>query len=323
MSASYVDYIRGQVGHRKIFLAFASVILCNSQGQILLQHRTDLDVWGLPGGVMELGEDILLCARRELREESGLEAGELSLVGVYTDPRWDVTYPSGDQVQQFTVCMAGQWLGGTPQVDGIETRAQAFFNPAEIPWGQIPPWYAAMLQDHLAGRAPAFSPPHTGTQLESQVAVLRRAIGLSPAILVGATGVVMHPDGRLLMVQRSDNRQWTFPGGYCDLGENAAHTAVREIQEETGLQAVPTRLLGVYSPPALYTYPNGDQVQSIAAIFHMLPAGGELHASESETLQAAWKSPAEVLTLDANPLMQPLHAVVVNHLTSPRSFILT
>ncbi|MBK6325683.1 MAG: NUDIX domain-containing protein [Chloroflexi bacterium] len=30
------------------------------------------------------------------------------------------------------------------------------------------------------------------------------------------------------LVRRSDNGAWTFPAGYSDLGENVAHTAVRE-----------------------------------------------------------------------------------------------
>ena len=63
---SYLDWIRSQVGQRKIFLAFTSVVLRDEQGRLLLQRRTDFDVWGLPGGMLEPGEDILTCARREL-----------------------------------------------------------------------------------------------------------------------------------------------------------------------------------------------------------------------------------------------------------------
>ena len=59
---SYIAWLRGKVGSRKIFLVFGTVVLRDENGRILLQRRSDFDFWGLPGGVMELGEDIEACA---------------------------------------------------------------------------------------------------------------------------------------------------------------------------------------------------------------------------------------------------------------------
>jgi 8-oxo-dGTP pyrophosphatase MutT (NUDIX family) len=126
---SYISYIRDLVGHQKIFLAFASVILRDEAGRILLQRRADFNTWGLPGGSLELGEDIVSCARRELLEESGLTAGPLRLIGIYSEPAYDTVYPNGDQVQQYTVCFEGCRAGGELVVDGIETRDVRFFAP--------------------------------------------------------------------------------------------------------------------------------------------------------------------------------------------------
>jgi 8-oxo-dGTP diphosphatase len=42
------------------------------QEEILLLHRTDADEWVLPGGRPRRGESMVSCARREVREETGL-----------------------------------------------------------------------------------------------------------------------------------------------------------------------------------------------------------------------------------------------------------
>jgi ADP-ribose pyrophosphatase YjhB (NUDIX family) len=55
----------------------------------------------------------------------------------------------------------------------------------------------------------------------------------------GVRVVVLDEEGRLLLVrQRHEGRDlWLLPGGGIDEGENAAEAAVRELFEETGLQA--------------------------------------------------------------------------------------
>ena len=163
----YVEWIRSKVGHRKIFMVYASVIVVDENGRFLFQRRTDFDFWGLPGGVLELDEDIETCARRELFEETGLTVGDLSLVGVYTDPKFDVEYPNGDAVQQFTICFVGEMNGGKLQSDGIETTEHRFVDAAETPAlsnaevAVYPTsiWYKAMLHDWQHGTMPAFTPP--------------------------------------------------------------------------------------------------------------------------------------------------------------------
>ncbi len=311
---AYIEWLRSQVGHRRVFLAFASVILRDNQNHILLQKRTDFNLWGLPGGVLELGESILSCATRELREETGLIPGDFSLVGIYSDPKYEVTYPNGDQVQQYTICLQAQLQGGQMQVDGNEASDQRFFDPEEIPNEQIPVWYRGMLQAAIASGLPSFEAPFTHTKTIAQIEDIRSCIGRAPIIGVGSVAVLRDDRGRLLMVKRTDDSQWCLPGGFSNLGENAAYTAVRETMEETGLLVTPTRLLGVFSPPDLWVYPNGDQTQSLITLFDCHTIGGNLQPDQIETSAVAWMSPEEVIANTAHPLMRSLHRAVVEHL---------
>ncbi len=293
---SYIEWIRSKVGNRKIFLVFGCVILKDDHGRILMQRRTDFDFWGLPGGVLELHETVEECARRELAEETGLTVGDLNLVGVYTDPRHDVVYPNGDQVQQYAVCFTGLVNGGQGQPDGLETSAQHFFEPAQMNGLQIPLWYRDMLSDDASGRLPTFSPPFRGEHCLDQIRNVRPAVGTDRIVAVGAGSVVVREDGRILMVRRQDNGNWTFPAGYSDLGENVAHTAVRETLEETGYHTEPSRLIGVFSGPRFHaTFDNGDQVSNVGTLFRSRLLGGREQIERSEVSELAWMTPAEIM----------------------------
>jgi hypothetical protein len=66
MTDSYISWLRGQVGRRKILLVTASAVIRDAGGSILFQRRADFkeDWWGLPGGILEPGETISACIRR-------------------------------------------------------------------------------------------------------------------------------------------------------------------------------------------------------------------------------------------------------------------
>ena len=311
MTLAYIPHIRGLVGHQRIYLAFVSVVLRDEAGRVLLQHRGDFDIWGLPGGSLEMGETLEDCARRELLEETGLTAGALSLVGVYSEPKFEYTYPNGDQTQQFTICLQGQVAGGALTVDGVETRELRFYHPDELPLGSMFPWYAAMLKDALGGGEPAFGEAETRPVTQPQIEGMRAILGAAPFIAVGAIAVVVDEAGRLLMGLRTDDGWWDFPGGYANLGENAAGTAVREVREETGLDVLPERLLGMFAPPEVWTYPNGDQVYSVAALFRCRVVGGALQADQVETARLGWFTPAEVAAMPVHPIIAPMNRAVL------------
>lgn len=73
-------------------LIAADCIVVDEKNRLLLIRRGKppfKGAYALPGGFMDMGETIESTCRRELREETGVRAGRLKLVGVYSDPRRD------------------------------------------------------------------------------------------------------------------------------------------------------------------------------------------------------------------------------------------
>lgn len=66
--------------------------------------------------------------------------------------------------------------------------------------------------------------------------------------VVGIAAAARTPDGRWLLIRRSDSGGWALPGGTLEWGESLKTALERELKEETGapLHAM-GRLVGVYS----------------------------------------------------------------------------
>jgi len=58
---------------------------------LLIERKHDpyKNCWALPGGFLEMNENGLECAKRELLEETGLVVGEMEQTGAYTDVNRD------------------------------------------------------------------------------------------------------------------------------------------------------------------------------------------------------------------------------------------
>ena len=66
---------------------------------------------------------------------------------------------------------------------------------------------------------------------------------------IGVFGIITDNEGRVLLCHRRDYDLWNLPGGAVEAGESPWEALVREIKEETGFEAKPTHLTGVYSKP--------------------------------------------------------------------------
>jgi 8-oxo-dGTP diphosphatase len=73
-------------------LLAADCVVFDAGGRVLLirrRHPPFKGRYALPGGFVEIGETVEEACRRELAEETGVKAGRLRLVGVYSDPKRD------------------------------------------------------------------------------------------------------------------------------------------------------------------------------------------------------------------------------------------
>ncbi|WP_143463546.1 NUDIX domain-containing protein [Levilactobacillus enshiensis] len=102
---------------------------------------------------------------------------------------------------------------------------------------------------------------------------LRQKVGQQPLIVIGSAAVVRQHQ-QLLLVKRRDIQLWGLPAGSKELNEDTATTAERELHEETGLQGTVQQLLAVVSGQDMqYTYPNGDQIDSVTVVYDVLATG--------------------------------------------------
>jgi len=150
----YVEELRRLIGNRTLISPGVRAVIRNEDGDVLLQLRGDLRVWGLPAGGMELNESVQDALRREVLEETGLTVVRARPFGVYTHPRYGFRYPNGDHAQPFTIAFLIEEWTGTPTADGHESLDLRFFPlDALPPPEQVHRPHRTALQDvqrHLA-----------------------------------------------------------------------------------------------------------------------------------------------------------------------------
>jgi len=116
-------------------------------GRILLVRRVDNDLWSIPGGIMDWGEDVATTAARELEEETALRIVAIHrLLGVYSSPQRD------PRAHSVNVTVVAEVEGEAEVQDPLEVSEILPFRPEEIPWGYLAHDHERQLRDYLAGR---------------------------------------------------------------------------------------------------------------------------------------------------------------------------
>jgi ADP-ribose pyrophosphatase YjhB (NUDIX family) len=124
------------------------------------------------------------------------------------------------------------------------------------------------------------------------------------SVVPSVVAMVRNPDGRVLMIRRSDNGRWALPGGGHDIGESISDTVVREVWEETGIKAEVIDLSGIYTDPGhVMLYDDGEARQQFSICFRARLVGGDLRTSD-ETTEVRWVEPADLRDLDVHSTMR-------------------
>lgn len=110
---------------------------------VLIARKHPPPGWALPGGFVEVGETLEAAARREAREETGLDPRLTALLGCYSDPRRDA------RGHTVSVVYLGE-ARGTPRA-ADDAKDVGVFVPEQLP-SPLAFDHARILRDYLVYR---------------------------------------------------------------------------------------------------------------------------------------------------------------------------
>jgi ADP-ribose pyrophosphatase YjhB (NUDIX family) len=163
-----------------------------------------------------------------------------------------------------------------PLLDELQTIARTGLNFTESPYDRERYEKLLQLATDYYGRALDLPPDDVRARLTQELGYI------TPK--VGAEAAIFDEEGRILLVQRSDDQRWCLPCGWVDPNETPAQAAVRETREEVGLETRIVRLVDVLTRlPSAETGPH----TAVAVIYLCEITGGAIALSH-ECLEARY-----------------------------------
>lgn len=264
----------------------------------LARRISATELWTLPGGGVEHGEDPAASVVREVHEETGLEA-RVGKVRQVQSAHWPDTWRGGRRVDAHALRLV--FTATVPpdspephvvEVDG-STQDAAWHRLADVRNGTVP------VAEAVRHALEVFAP--------------RRLQRLA------AYGLVRSRDGQAVLLTRISAKghhagAWTLPGGGVEHGEAPAHALVRELQEECGISPTVGDLLGVHDVHFTGTAPDGtlEDFHGVHLVFAAtVPADAEprVVATDDTTDAVAWVPLTEVAS-GALPVLEVVTAAL-------------
>ena len=104
-----------------------------------------------------------------------------------------------------------------------------------------------------------------------------------------------------------DSGLWATIGGAIEPDESPQEAALREAEEEAGVELKLGPLLAVLGGPEYrQTYPNGDQASYVVTVFDATVIGGTPTADGDETSAVEWWDPGSLPHDQVNTLARAL-----------------
>ena len=111
------------------------------KGIVLIERRYEPLGYALPGGFVEVGETVEKAVLREVKEETGLDAKIVKLLGVYSEPNRDPRFHVVSVV--FVLDAYGEPKGGD------DAKKAVVFPIEDLPFDKIVFDHAKILKDYL------------------------------------------------------------------------------------------------------------------------------------------------------------------------------
>lgn len=137
---------------------------------------------------------------------------------------------------------------------------------------------------------------------------------------VDIRAVVFDEHNRILMVREKIDNNWALPGGWGDVGYTPSEVAVKEVQEETGLDVKAVRLLAVLDKKC---HPHPPQAWYVYKMFILCEkTGGAILENTTEISQVAYFAKDEIppVSVDRNTTSQI--AMMFDFLENPEKMVI-